>query len=224
MTPRRLVIPDIHGCARTFRHLVEEVVRFEPGDTLYLLGDLIDRGPRSKEVLDTVLRLQAAGLAVVPLRGNHEQMLLDAGRDLDDFRLWMINGGGVTLANFGVKDTCDIPLEYREFLASLPYYVELEEFILVHAGLNFLIPDPLRDRAAMLWARQYVVDRELIGGRRLICGHTPQSRTAIRQSLTTDLILLDNGCVYRHHPELGCLTALDLDSMALSFQENIDLP
>ncbi len=61
MTSRRFVIPDIHGCARTFRALVEDVIRLKPMDSLYLLGDYIDRGPRSKDLLDKILELSAEG-------------------------------------------------------------------------------------------------------------------------------------------------------------------
>ena len=53
------VIADIHGCCRTFRHLLFEVIRLKKEDTLYLLGDYIDRGPESKGVIETIMALQA---------------------------------------------------------------------------------------------------------------------------------------------------------------------
>jgi serine/threonine protein phosphatase 1 len=223
MGTRRFVIPDIHGCERTFSHLLKDVIRLQKTDTLYLLGDTIDRGPRSKGVIDTILNLQAEGYEVHPLRGNHEDMFLKSCRDRSYFHLWMLNGGHTTLASFGVEDGCEIPLPYRSFIESWPYFIELADFILVHAGLNFRIDNPLTDTEAMLWSRDLIIDKRLLGGRKLIGGHTPFNREEIRHSLTRDRILLDNGCVYSGEAGMGSLTALELNAMTLYFQENIDI-
>lgn len=223
MTSRRFVIPDIHGCALTLRCLVEKVIRLGPTDTLYLLGDYIDRGPRSKEVLELIHSWSARGFSVHPLRGNHEEMLLDACRDRDSFRLWMLNGGGATLTSYGVEDACEIPLPHRTMLDALPAYLELDDAVLVHAGLNFDLDDPFSDRDAMLWVRPTRTDSVKLGGRRLICGHTPKTRHEIQASLATGLITLDNGCVYAGKPGLGSLAALELNTLTLLFQENIDI-
>jgi serine/threonine protein phosphatase 1 len=221
---RRFAIPDIHGCARSFRSLVHEVLRLERQDHLYLLGDMIDRGPASKEVVDEVLRLRAEGFAVHPLRGNHEEMLLNACVDRAMFRVWMLNGGGATLASFGVEDPCELARSYRAFFAQLPTHIILDDFVLVHAGLNFMADDPFSDTEAMLWSRWNEVDRGRIGGRRLVCGHTPQALAAIRQSLGSDRIMLDNGCVYGAVGGLGTLTALELDTLTLHTQQCLDSP
>lgn len=221
MSSRRFVIPDVHGCARTLRRLVEEVLVLEKADCLYLLGDYIDRGPRSREVLDILMALPEEGYQVYPLRGNHEEMFITA-RDSDAaFRLWILNGGYATLDSFKVQKIGDIPSRYREFLQGLPYHIPLDDFILVHGGLNFQCADPFADTEAMIWERSSEVDRERIGGRRVICGHTPHSLNVIRKSLAADLIMLDNGCVYPQ-PEMGNLTALELDTMTLHIQPNID--
>ena len=223
MTYRRFVIPDIHGCALTLQRLVEEVIQLGATDTLYLLGDYIDRGPRSREVLELIRYWRDAGLTINALRGNHEEMLLDACRDRASFRLWMINGGFATLASYGVEDACEIPISHRTMLAGLPLYLELEDAVLVHAGLNFELDDPFSDREAMLWGRPSGVDSVKLGGRKLICGHTPKTRQAIEASLATGLITLDNGCVYAGWPGLGSLAALELNTLTLLFQDNIDV-
>src|ERR1017187_7458526 len=113
MKNRRFVVPDIHGCEQTLRRLLIEVVRLERNDELFLLGDIIDRGPRSKEVIDLVLSLQEQGYNIRSLRGNHEEMLLRSCRDRSYFHLWMLNGGLATLKSFGVEDGCEIPEHYR---------------------------------------------------------------------------------------------------------------
>jgi len=223
MTSRRIVIPDIHGCALTLQRLVEDVIRLDRADTLYLLGDYIDRGPHSRAVLDLIHFWMESGFAVTPLMGNHENMLLNACRDRASFRLWMLNGGYATLASYGVEDACEIPLATRHLLARLPLYLSLDDVVLVHAGLNFDLDDPFSDPEAMLWTRPSASDRVRLGGRKLVCGHTPQTRSAIEESLATDLITLDNGCVYAGVPGLGSLAALELNTLNLLFQVNIDL-
>lgn len=218
---RRFVIPDIHGCALTLDRLLREVIRLKRCDELYLLGDYIDRGPRSREVLDILMGLVMKGYRVFPLRGNHEEMFLNSCSNRDFFRMWILNGGRATLDSFGVEDACDIPLKYRRFLAEMPYYRILPDFVLVHASLNFDVPNPFADTEAMLWSRSLEVRKELTGGRRVIGGHTPMNRTEILRGLATDRIVLDNGCAYPEKPGMGCLVALDIDSMTLFSQENI---
>jgi serine/threonine protein phosphatase 1 len=222
MPPRRFVIGDIHGCEKTFRALLHDVIRLQPTEESYLLGDLIDRGPRSKGVLDAILKLRRQGFAVRALCGNHEEMLLRSNESLSWLQLWMINGGHATLDSFNVVDSDEIPHGYRNYLLTLPYYIILEDFVLVHACLNFNIPEPFTDTETMLWNRSCEVRKELIGGRKLICGHTPVSRDILLKSLKSSRIMLDNGCVYKGFAGLGSLAALELNSMTVYFQENID--
>lgn len=220
---RRFVIPDIHGCCRTFRKLVSEVIRLERTDELYLLGDLIDRGPDSKGVLDFILELREQGFSVKGVKGNHEEMCLKAGDGLQFLELWLVNGGMATLRSFAVEYPDEIPMNYRDLLRSLPYYIKLYDFIIVHAALNFDISDPFADTEAMLWMRDCSVDSSRIGGRRLVSGHTAVTRNQLIASLASNRILLDNGCVFTGKPGLGSLTALDLDSMTVWYQDNIDI-
>jgi len=222
MSIRRFAIPDIHGCALSFAALLHDVLRIRTSDRVYLLGDYIDRGPRSREVVDHIVELRDKGFSILPLRGNHDDMLLRACGDLDFFRVWMLNGGGATLKSFDVDEPCDIPLSYRRFFNTLPFYLELDDYILVHAGFNFLADDPFSDKEAMLWTRTREVNSALIGRKKVIIGHTPVSRETIKHSLESDLILLDNGCVYTSRDYLGTLAALNLDTRSLYFQKNID--
>lgn len=222
MPSRTFVIGDIHGCAATLRRLVDEILIPFPGDCIYLLGDLIDRGPDSKGVLDFIFELRARGLSVGSVRGNHEEMCLQASDDHYYQSLWTANGGLATLESFQADGPGDIPHRYRELLDSFPLYILLNDFVIVHAGLNFDTSSPFSDTAAMLWTRSHFVDRQRIGGRRMISGHTPVSRSQLEASLTSSKIMLDNGCVFNGRPEMGSLAALELGSLTLSYQENID--
>ena len=221
INPRTFVIGDVHGCAATLRRLVEELLRPSTGDRIYLLGDLIDRGPDSRGVLDLIFELRERGLAVESIRGNHEEMFLKVDNDYLQ-ELWGTNGGLATLDSFRADGPGDIPHRYRDFLDSLPLYVLLDDFVIVHAGLNFDRASPFDDTEAMLWTRSTFVDRQRIGGRRLICGHTPVPRTLLEASLNSDKIMLDNGCAFSSRPGMGSLAALELGSMTLFFQPNLD--
>lgn len=117
---RRFAVGDVHGCSKTLRALVEEKICLTADDTLYLLGDYIDRGPDSKGVLDYLLGLWNSNYDIRPLRGNHEQLLLDSVSDPGSQRLWYNNGGWGTLREFGVTNPAEIPQLYRDFLALLP--------------------------------------------------------------------------------------------------------
>jgi serine/threonine protein phosphatase 1 len=202
--------------------MVEVVIGLTVHDHLYLLGDLIDRGPDSKGVLDFIFDLQGKGFNVSAVRGNHEDMFLLSCDKQSGAALWSMNGGWATLESFNAAGPSDIPSRYRLYLHSLPYYLMLDEFIIVHAGLNFEVPDPFDDRESMLWTRSPLVDLNRTGGRRLICGHTPVSRSKIEASLRAHKILLDNGCVFEPLAGMGSLAALELNSLSLYFQENID--
>ncbi len=219
---RTFVIGDIHGCAATLRQLVDGRLRPTREDRIYLLGDLIDRGPDSKGVLDFIFELHGRGIAVGSVRGNHEEMLRNTGNDHHYLSMWAANGGLETLASFGADGPGDIPRRYREYLAALPHYILLERFVIVHAGLNFEPADPFSDTSAMLWTRSSYVDPGRIGGRRLICGHTPVSRRQLEESLGSNKLMIDNGCVFGGLPETGSLAALELGSMGVTYQENID--
>jgi serine/threonine protein phosphatase 1 len=223
MTDRRFVIPDIHGCARSLDALLRDVLHLRKSDTLFLLGDYIDRGPRSKEVVDRIIYLKKSGYALHTLRGNHEEMILRACSNPDYNRVWMLNGGRTTLDSFGIDAPCDLPSLYKSFFAGLKYYIELDDYILVHAGLNRDADDPFSDMDAMLWSRPDSSAKiSNIDGKPVISGHTPVTREAILESAGTGEIFLDNGCVYSSNPDFGSLTALELNSLSFYFQKNID--
>ncbi len=72
------VIPDIHGCVKTLRSLIEDMIKPSKHDWLYFLGDYIDRGPDSKGVIDYLMYLQQEDYNIRTLMGNHEDYLLKA--------------------------------------------------------------------------------------------------------------------------------------------------
>ncbi|HTX87499.1 MAG TPA: metallophosphoesterase family protein [Bacteroidales bacterium] len=229
--PRRFVIGDIHGCYLTFRTLVEEVLRLEKEDTLFLLGDYIDRGPSSREVIDYITELRDHGYQVKPVMGNHEYMLLKSLDDPEYFRLWIMNGCASTLASFGVaasrvhdrESVQAIPESYIRFFAELPLYEETNGYLIVHAGIPKGTDSIAGHAETVLWTREESFSREILGNRVLVHGHTPVSIEMIRgrvQDPGSRVINLDAGCIYNRFPTLGNLAALDLDSRELHFLKN----
>jgi len=225
MNKCRFAIADIHGCNRTFNRLLE-MIGLRCTDTLFLLGDLIDRGPDCKGVIETVIGLLAEGYDIRSCLGNHEDMMLQAVHKgiFEDLLEWLENGGDATLESYGVERPQYIPEAHLQFLESLPLYHVSDGFVFVHAGIDCTLADPFspEGREYMLWDRTGKMDIGKLGGRRLVTGHSTRTLEEIRKSVRKNHLRIDNGCVYTGFPDKGNLVALDLDSRELFVQANID--
>lgn len=223
---KRYAISDIHGCVKTFRALLDQIA-FSKSDILYLLGDYIDRGPDSKGVINHIWQLQTEDYQIFCLKGNHEQMLLDSAANPRHERHWLMHGGWATLDSFGLNNLSDLPAPYLQWMEKLPHYMEIEGYILVHAGLNLSIENPLADETAMLWARRwYTASRKKwLGNRIVVHGHTPIERSAIERGLQNldfvPVLDIDGGCVFVE-ARYRKLCAFDLDEQKLYFHERIE--
>lgn len=231
----RWIIPDIHGCAKTLQSLVESFLKITKEDHLYFLGDYIDRGPHSKEVIDYIMDLQAQGYRVHCLKGNHEDYCVKAWVEDQKFHLlkpeiqrsWERVGAAETYKSFGGKRPRDIPEHYIEWMRNLDYYFELDKYILVHAGMNFNIDNPFEDLRSMIWVRNFKVDFNKTEGRRIIHGHIPVDYSFINHVISHqnnyDFIALDNGVFLTDHTDMGNLMAYNPDTNALLAQTNLDM-
>jgi serine/threonine protein phosphatase 1 len=235
---KRWVIPDIHGCVNTLKALIEEQIKPALSDELYFLGDYIDRGPESRAVIDYIRALSRDEYLVKPLKGNHEDILVqlyDAEiqskkprflRFLNrNKRSWYTIGAKETLKSFRISHIRDIQPEYIEWMRNLDYFVSLEKFILVHAGLNCKIDDPFTDTQSMLWLRDYEILPEKTGNRKIIHGHVPVDLQFINYSIKNDIyrfIDLDNGPYLSGRDGYGNLVALELTNMEMVIQDNRD--
>ncbi len=218
----RYAIGDIHGGSCTFKALLDRL-SLRHGDELFLMGDYVDRGPDSRGVLDIILNLMKCGYySVHPLRGNHDEMLLRTIlNDHDMFSaMYFDEWGKYALKSFGLSNPGDVPMKYRTLLESMPYIIVEADFIFVHAGLSMNVDDPVHDSDVidMLWSRNSTVDIRKLGGRQLVTGHSIETLQAIRESLCTGHICLDNGAFTRRQPEMGNLVALNLDTKELIVQ------
>ena len=156
---RHLVLSDIHGCSRTFKELLNKI-GLSNDDTLILLGDYIDRGNDSAGVIDLIIELQNKGYNIFPLRGNHEENLINAHKEYPPgvFKHFVarINKSSNLLDAEG-----RLHEKYLNFVSGLPYYYDSGDFLIVHAGLNFKIDDPLSDTISMLEIRDFARDADI---------------------------------------------------------------
>ena len=211
-------IGDIHG-QLTMLNALLDVLRDRPlaeEDTVVFLGDYIDRGENSCGVVETLLAFREAHGKTIFLRGNHEQLLLDA-RDgpepqpahrpgyllhSDETLLWLQNGGIETLDSYGVTDYSawweSIPDAHWEFYRATELEFIGEHYHFVHAGLlppgkNW--PEAIHGLDARLWIREpFLSSRHSFDGKIVVFGHTPQ-RTGKPLAMRNKLGL-DTGAVF----------------------------
>lgn len=218
---RIFAIGDIHGCRKTFEKLLVERIEIKKEDAIYCIGDYIDRGEDSKGVIDLITELRNQGFHIFTLRGNHEQMMLDAVSGKKAMKLWLDNGGKTTLKSFGIKSLDNLPTGYFSFLNETEFYLEKDRFIFAHAGLNFENENLFEDKEAMLWERNFFPQQPALKNRLLIHGHTPIPLTFILQQ-TGNCINIDGGCVYKNRPNFGNLVAVKLPDMEFLFEQNCE--
>jgi serine/threonine protein phosphatase 1 len=237
---KRWIIPDIHGCFKTLRGLFDHYIAPSKEDELYFLGDYIDRGPDSKGVIDYLMDLEEQGFRVHLIKGNHEESAVNACRQEHERKryigfqgpntakmAWRRFGGKETMQSFGIKDLRDMPQKYIDWMDQMPTHLELEKYVLVHAGLNFEEDDPFTDDHSKMWLRDFAARPEKIGGRLLIHGHVPLSLEEIFMMRDNPdnfgHIDLDNGVYMAGRQGYGNLVALELNSMELYSQYNLDM-
>jgi serine/threonine protein phosphatase 1 len=209
MAGRTIAIGDVHGCSAALAALLEAI---GPGldDTLVFLGDYIDRGPDSRGVLDRIIDL-AGRCNVVPLLGNHEELLVAAALDAVAVRLWLVNGGMATLLSYGWfpggprRGLAEwVPEAHWEFLAGCLTYHETDTHVYIHAGY---VPDlPMEEQPAQA-LRWRMTDPQTArphgSGKVAVVGHTPQLSGEVLD--LGFLVCIDTNC---HRG--GWLTALDV--------------
>jgi len=174
---RHLAIGDIHGCITALRSLVD-LVALRPDDTLITLGDYVDRGPDSRGVVDFVIEL-GQDQKLVPLRGNHEIMMLEARDRKSWFHPWMRFGGDATLRSYSSSDDdagsfADVPDSHIDFLENrLLSYYECETHFFVHANADAQTELADQPDSSLYW-RRYGNPERHCSDKIMVCGHTEQ--------------------------------------------------
>ncbi|MFB5758898.1 metallophosphoesterase family protein [Paenibacillus medicaginis] len=224
---RTLAISDIHGCFDEFNALLKHVKYNPAEDKLIILGDLVDRGQRSKQVVEQLMNMVSEWNVVV-LRGNHDQMMIDALNADEDVN-WLNNGGYQTVESYVGLDFFEEIFEWDlyeqaknfirrhfkhhiDFLSSLPYYYETDTHIFVHAGIN-----PYKEHwkqtsdEDFVWIRERFYNVATGLNKIVVFGHTPtvhlHETEDIWFSPNGDKIGIDGACAYGM--QLNCLEIND---------------
>ncbi len=205
MSGRLIAIGDIHGCTEALDAILA-AISLQADDSLVTLGDYVDRGPDSKGVIDRLIALRSQ-CNLVPLLGNHEEMMLDVVRDGQPPYRWLQFGGVETLDSYRFAgDMAVISKEHRDFFASLLDYYETDEHFFVHANYDPQLALAEQPRQLLRW--QKLTDSTPaphISGKRAVVGHTHDQGGEIFD--IGHLICLDTYCYGG-----GWLTALDMNS------------
>lgn len=203
---RTFAIGDIHGCNTALAGLLARV-RPEPEDRFVFLGDYIDRGPASREVIESLLGLSKT-CSTVFLRGNHEVMILEAREDPLKANLWQSYGGLETVLSYSATFPKNwvpvIPPSHWEFFQRTIRYLETATHIFVHACLDPELEMNEQPDRLLFW-EYFDQVRPHKTGKRIVCGHTPQ-----RSGFANDMgfaVCIDTGAAVG-----GWLTCLDTSS------------
>ena len=215
---RQIVIGDVHGHYDGLMQLLEAIAPGEK-DEVYFLGDLIDRGPKSSQVLQFVRQS-----GYVSLLGNHEQMLLEAFPDgkvsMPSLQAWLYSGGQATVASY---ESAEKLLEELDWIRTFPTHKDLGKFWLVHAGVHPGLPMNEQTLHEFCWIRDpfHSSTQPYFSDKVIVTGHTitftlPQV-TPGQIAKGRGWLGIDTGV---YHPKSGWLTAIDLTHQQV-YQVNV---
>jgi len=214
MPSRTIAIGDIHGCSRALETLLEAIAP-EPDEVIVSLGDYVNRGPDSRGVLVQLIALERQ-CSLIPLLGNHDQMLLQVLLDARAghpraLSSWLQMGGVATLASYGTSpaqitgaDLMRIPADHVAFLEHCRDYHESETHIFIHAKYNPVLPMDVQPFELLQWeSLRDGIPGPHVSGKTVIAGHTSQKTGEILD--LGHLVCIDTYCYGG-----GWLTALDV--------------
>jgi len=211
-----IFIGDIHGTYKTLKKLLEKY----PSDPIYLVGDLIDRGPGSVDVIQFLIDNYDRIKCVI---GNHEEMMMDFYSRPQKPRMnhiWLMNGGKKVFEKYHYS--CPEKLRsHLKFIKSLPYYIELPDLknnderypIISHSIIKSKNIQKCIDDQSIIWGR-YFPENDISEGKWFnIFGHTP----VLNPWITDHWANIDTGCCFKGH-----LTAMEWPSLNCTMIKNCE--
>jgi serine/threonine protein phosphatase 1 len=220
---RIYAIGDVHGCLDrlvALHEAIAEDIGARPAEhtTLVHLGDYIDRGSDSAQVVDWLINGPPVPAdKIVNLMGNHELMMLSAvaGLDREASGLWLANGGADSLLSWGISRNVPpgewatrIPRQHLIFLRDLAISHRIGPYLFVHAGVMPGVPLEQQNRQDMLWIREPFLSSRDNHGAVIVHGHTPKREPVVQPNR----IAIDTGAVLG-----GDLTCVVLEADMLGF-------
>ncbi|XZN98226.1 MAG: metallophosphoesterase family protein [Microcoleus sp.] len=210
MEHRRIVIGDVHGHFDGLMILLEALAP-SWDDRVYFLGDLIDRGPKSAQVVEFVKQSRYQALL-----GNHEQLMLNAlvsdVADMRSWQAWLCSGGDATIDSY--RNTGMMPYQHLEWMRSLPTHLDLGDIWLVHAGVDPTLPVDQQSSEQLCWIRKdfHNISQPYFPDKLIITGHTI---TFTFQGVRPGELVRGQGWLDidtgAYHPKSGWLTGFDLN-------------
>jgi serine/threonine protein phosphatase 1 len=174
-------VGDVHGRYDLLQKALREIGRDSAKATVIFLGDYIDRGLQSREVVERLMHgPDRGGDSWICLKGNHEQMAWDAHQPHGNRHLWLDNGGDATLRSFGGT----MPPEVLAWFHGLPARHETEQHFFAHAGIMPGVPLSAQDDATLMWIRYRFLDDPSDHGKHIVHGHTPSAFAELKANRT----------------------------------------
>jgi serine/threonine protein phosphatase 1 len=196
-------VGDIHGRADLFEKMIERIRADSAGigekPLIVLLGDYVDRGPASRQVLERIIQLKRESWCdVEALMGNHEEALLQFLREPGYGVSWVEYGGAATLGSYGVSVPAmrtdpeaweavrdafaeALPRAHLELLAGLRVSLQADDYFFVHAGVNPDTPLEAQGPQEFLWIRAPFLASEKACDYVVVHGHTPEEEPSNRR-------------------------------------------
>jgi serine/threonine protein phosphatase 1 len=223
---RVYAIGDVHGCLDrlvALHELIAEDIAARPAEhaTLVHLGDYVDRGADSAQVIDWLINKPPVPVdAVVNLMGNHEHMMLAAvaGTEREAPNQWLMNGGADSLLSWGIPRAVPpsewagrIPRPHLIFLRDLAIGHRIGPYLFVHAGVRPGVPLAQQSKHDMLWIREPFLSSRADHGAVVVHGHTPKREPVVQPNR----VAIDTGAVLG-----GALTCVVLEADMLGFLQS----
>ncbi len=202
---RVIAIGDVHGCSAALRTLLD-VIEPQSNDTIIMLGDCVDRGPDSAGVIDRLLNLRDQ-CQLVPLLGNHEELMLNFFDGIPQPDDWLQVGGAETMASYKTGETQhSFPREHEEFIRTWGDCYETDTHFFVHGCYEPDRPLAKQHWQTMRWqSLKHGIPEPHQSGKIAIVGHSSQKKGEILN--VGHLLCIDTFCFGG-----GWLTAMDANT------------
>lgn len=192
--PLIYAVGDVHGCLTELERIEAKIIVDSAGvdgqKWIVMLGDYVDRGPKSSGVIDHLMAPAPAGFRRICLAGNHEHLMLEYLANQKTNAGWLPLGGMETLSSYGIspeafrqltpgsrqmKQTLEsyVPQEHIDFLRTLPTLVRTPGFLFVHAGLRPQVPLDQQTDHDLMWIRDEFLLADKFFDDVIVHGHTP---------------------------------------------------
>ena len=229
---RIYAVGDVHGRADLLAALLRRIDDHRANNPIattveVLLGDYVDRGPSSRQVIELLIHRMARGETVC-LKGNHEALLLQFLQNPDVYKNWFDLGGASTLLSYGIVPerqprgaglkamlaalNAVLPSKHLEFLTGLPYSYTCGDYFFVHAGVRPGIPLTRQNPQDLMWIRDDFLLSKVNFGKMIVHGHTP----VIEPEMWDNRIAIDTGAY-----ATGKLTCLVIDGHGVRVLGNV---